>query len=294
MEQGEQKMKKLITFFFLFILVCSSQAETVKIFDTDGVPRGLKIADDGSIDINLQDQVTRSIDIYMAKVVETGITLASPTTIGSYSFEVNSGHSIIAGQRISIVEPVLSGDHPHFIAGDVLSVSVNTITINQPISFTFDADSIVYTSTSSLVVDGSSDAIIFQLVNPFPVSADLVRIAFTIEDDSAMDDSTFGGLSELTRGCLVRIKESDTHYVNLFTLKSNGEMKLMAGPNYAGYSAKAPAGVYGFAAMLSFGGQDKHGVAIRIPPYGSIQLLIQDDLTGLTKFKCLVQGHFTN
>lgn len=43
----------------------------------------------------------------------------------------------------------------------------------------------------------------------------------------------------------------------------------------------------------SFGGQDKNGVVIRVDgDLGeSLELLIQDDLTGLETFRIVVQGH---
>jgi hypothetical protein len=59
------------------------------------------------------------------------------------------------------------------------------------------------------------------------------------------------------------------------------------------YSDKAPAGFYGMRVRRSFNGPDKNDVVIELEKDTSdeLQLIIQDNLTGLTSFKIVAQGH---
>ena len=42
---------------------------------------------------------------------------------------------------------------------------------------------------------------------------------------------------------------------------------------------------------MTFSGQDKLGVALRLNPGEDLQLIIQDDLRGLTSIEILAEGH---
>ena len=53
-----------------------------------------------------------------------------------------------------------------------------------------------------------------------------------------------------------------------------------------------PSGEYGFRTRRTFGGQNKNGVVIRLDGEDdSFQLIVQDDLTGLTFMEAVAQGH---
>ena len=77
----------------------------------------------------------------------------------------------------------------------------------------------------------------------------------------------------------------------IFCFKSNQEIKQFCYD--VAYSDKAPAGSFGLVARISFGGQSKHGVVLRISDDDVIQWVVQDDLTELTSLKVSVQGHET-
>ena len=44
---------------------------------------------------------------------------------------------------------------------------------------------------------------------------------------------------------------------------------------------------------LTFGGQNKHGVVIRLEPMECIEVLIQDDQTDISSASLIAEGHFT-
>ena len=61
------------------------------------------------------------------------------------------------------------------------------------------------------------------------------------------------------------------------------------------YSAANPQqGFDGLNARLTFGGQSKLGVVIRIASGEDLQLIVQDDLTGLLAFEIMIEGHIVD
>jgi len=102
-----------------------------------------------------------------------------------------------------------------------------------------------------------------------------------------MDDGKFGGGSALTNGIVLRANNGDM--TNIWNVKSNGEIALLAFD--AQYADKAPAGLNGFRFRNTYGGQSKHGVVIRLGFSEKLELLVQDDLTGLDGFTMMAQGH---
>jgi hypothetical protein len=102
-----------------------------------------------------------------------------------------------------------------------------------------------------------------------------------------MDASTFGGLSALTRGIVLRVSRSDGTYVNYFNAKTNGELSLFI--DNTDYTSKAPSGSYSVSFKWKI--RDEHGVVIRLSAGDKIQLLVQDNLTALTSFYGVVVGH---
>jgi|GEM_PF-2201751 len=291
-------MKKLfIILGFIFLLAFNLWgASSVKLQDTDGRPRGIKIKNDGSQDVNVQDQTTRVIALRFSKIDNLTDGLAEIPTVGAYTIVMKAGHSIAPGDHISVIyDDTTSEDpHPHYFTPDVISVATNTLTLDEPVPYAFPLESIVYSSLQNMNVDGSSTPQIYQLTNAFSAAADLTQLVIHITDATAMDDGTFGGIAALTRGMVFRKKFADNHYENIFNVKTNGELGILSGPNGKVYDTKAPSGIYGITIKISFAGQSEYGVAVRLLTGESIQMLIQDDLTDLTKVSAMAQGHFTD
>lgn len=110
-------------------------------------------------------------------------------------------------------------------------------------------------------------------------------------DNADMDDTKFGGITALTRGIVLRKKKSDNTYLNFFNVKDNGSLGDLSVKKE--YASKAGSGLYGLTACICWAGQENHGVVNRLEMNESIELLIQDDLTGLASFKATVHGHLT-
>jgi hypothetical protein len=102
-----------------------------------------------------------------------------------------------------------------------------------------------------------------------------------------MDDSRFGGLPALTRGLVFRIVNGFQR--TIFCFKTNQDIKQFCYD--VNYSSRAPSGYFGFSSRITFGGQSKHGVVLRLGAGDVLQWVVQDDLTGLDTLKIAAEGH---
>jgi len=159
------------------------------------------------------------------------------------------------------------------------------------VPYRFSSAAVVFVYDENMAVDGSSTPKTFGITNYFNQPVDITKILIHITDGTAMDDALFGGITALTRGILLRIKHADGTYTNLWNAKSNGQIGELSF-NKA-YDAKAPSGVYGFSSEIVYSGQANHGVVLRLQQMDSIEMIVQDNLTGLSSFNVMIEGHFT-
>ena len=243
-----------------------------------------------TVESHWQDQHTRAIDTKINIIQDLTITLAVTPIVNQYDLTLTAGHGVATGEFLAFLEQ--NGD-PQIYFGEVLNVVTNVITMDTPVPYPFNpADTMVLKYTNNLNVDGSGTAVVSSIINVFDKALDITRFLFHITDNSAMDDALFGGRAALTRGIVLRVKLLDGNYINYFNIKTNGEFGEL-GYDIA-YDLKAPSGFFGFRSRITYSGIGKHGVVIRLEPGEIIELLIQDDLTDLTAFIMMVQGHFTD
>ena len=242
----------------------------------------------GGIDVNLQDQITEVVDVYLFN--EVGVfEIAVGAVLDSYEVEVVSNAGMLVDHVLCFQEG------RSFMQALILAINGNTITMDSPFDSAFTTSGGCSFGSRNLAVDGSVTPMVFRVGpgNLQPKEAwDIVRVMFTMVDESVMDDDTFGGIPALPRGMILR--HVNGHNKNIFNVKTNGEFALR---NFDGQYADAPKkGFYGFRSRRTFGGQSKNGVVIRIYSAGNdqIQIIIQDDLTDLESFYAVAQGHMVD
>lgn len=233
----------------------------------------------------IQDQTTEPLDV--ALLQDRGsFTLASDTVLSSRFFDANAGHGIAVGEVIELANSIT------FMQARVLAVVTNAIEIDTPINHVYTSGDTAIRSSEDLRVNGSVTPQIFSILPLAGQSGDITRIIIAIESAMAMDFTKFGSLASLTNGCMLRVKRKGGDFRNLFNFKNNGDFIEKAFDHH--FQDKIGGGGFGFVARLTYAGQSKHGVTIRLD--GSLgeelQLVIQDDLSaGLTKFRVTAQGH---
>lgn len=234
----------------------------------------------------VRDQTTPLLSLpFLRERLST--TLASDATADGLNRDITltSGHSTQVGEIIELAD----NNSNVFMQATVTGVALDVITLDAPINFPYlAASSVVVVSSDDMNVDGLSTPQVFR-VAPLPEQAgDMVRVIFEMRDNVAMDFDTFGGLAGLLNGIVIRIKLADGTYKNLHNFKSNGDIGEACYD--ISYQENNGGGTRGFLARLTW---EKFGAVIRLDGNlnEELQVVIQDDLTGLLRFHMTVQGH---
>jgi hypothetical protein len=255
------------------------------------------ISTGGAQDVSMQDQTTRPI-IVKFNNVEQSTTLASGASKGDTSITLTDDTGIAVGKYIIIFNPTTK----RFMFATCTSIlTTPTITIDTPIETDFAAGTNVDIAETNIKSIGSlSVPIAYGLRGTgsppgVDLTVDITRLIFTATCTSAVDLSKFINLAELDNGLVLRKRNDITE--NIFNVKNNKEI---AGIMYdwTPFAATNPnQGVDGFVSRLTFAGQNKIGVAIRLPIGEDLELLVQDDIQtaqsgeSITKFEITAEGH---
>jgi hypothetical protein len=197
----------------------------------------------------------------------------------------------IDGAFITITNIV---ENRYYTAKQVGAISGSTVTLDTPLDFAFPAGSRITNGTVDMAVNGSVTPQYFSLraADPgIPVEIDITRIIFKCLTATAVDAEKFGDLAALINGIVLRVVDDSGPYYNVFNAKTNLDL---AGMMYdlTFYEAINPTqGVDGFVGRLTFAGQNKIGVTIRVGTGQDLQMIIQDNLSGLDLFELTVEGH---
>jgi hypothetical protein len=240
-----------------------------------------------------QDQTTGVLDVPFL-LQESTPTLAIDTVVDSRNITLTTGHGLTTGADAGkILELADTTDGTKFMQCQIATVTGDIILLDCPVNRIYTTtESIVAVSSKAMNVNGSATPAIFSVL-PFDLQlGDMVRIIIEMRDNSAMDFETFGGLNELDNGVVIRVNNGDGTYRNLYNFKSNGDIIEQCFDH--DFFLNNGGNIRGFSARLTWGGQSKHGVVIRldgsIGTGESLEIIIQDDLTGLTRMHWTAQG----
>lgn len=233
--------------------------------------------------IYLADQTTEIIDVYACQTINA-ITLSESVTIDTKTCKLTAWHSVVVGNIICFKQD------SHFFQAKVINVSTNDITLDRPFDFAFTTSSNLVRSTNNMNVDWSVTPQIFK-VTPIwtTVKFDITRIILMITDWTAMDSWTFWWIPALTNW--ITIRKKDWVYKNIFNSKTNWDFSLHC--DIVEYDSKAPSWQYWIKILRRFSWQENNWVTIRLDPNNNdeFQIIIQDNLTWLINFNCVVQWH---
>ncbi len=248
------------------------------------VQYGIPIESNGAIPINVQDQHTEIVDLYLHNNLAE-LTMTADMVIDDTDVDVLTGHGAVAGDVLCFKG---SGRYTQVT---VLSSTATNIVFDTPIDFGYAvATGSLHRGIGDLAVDGALSPVVYHITPPAGVEWDITRLISHIEDSTAMDDGLFGGMGALTNGIVVRVNNGI--YKNIMNVKTNGEFEERAYNRE--YIAKPPAGTgHAMNVRRTFAGQEKNGVTIRLSGDlgDELQIIIQDDLTDLDHFHCVAQGH---
>jgi len=243
----------------------------------------------GAIPVNIQDQYSRMLDLPFINANPANFTtLTADASEGDYIISVTQTTGMVEGSIVGLSHP-----DGQFYFGNITDIDGLDITLDTRLDSDFpSADSNIFPGTTNMNVEGTmANPIIFQVRGVGPgsgIEVDVTRVMGSMTDDSAMTDALFGSLTALTNGVVLRVTNGVMQ--NLWNVKTNGEFALLCFDAF--YPNKVPTGVYAFRFRNTFAGPSKHGVTIRLAEGDILEVLIQDDLTDLTDFHMMAQGHF--
>lgn len=248
----------------------------------------------GALDVAIQDQTTKTVDIRMSRNITGPYTLAEDTVPNTYTITLTDATGLTVNDKIKLIQ---DHDCPCFYHGYIKSIVGNVLTLNVPFdcAFSDDNEAKLYEIENNLgTSDGSTTPVIYSLYNPSNVPIDVNRIMIKMVTDTVPNFTEFGDLTALTNGIVLRKKYADGTYHNIFNARNNSEFALLS-YDYVTFLATNPAqGQNGLTVRFTFNGQDKHGVVIRLAQGESLEMLVQDNLTGLTDMKVMCEGSFTD
>ena len=245
------------------------------------------VESNNALAINIQDQHTRAFDLFFAKDVGNPTTLTTDAVEDEYFLSVTTGHGLVATNDFVLQDLVSQRG----FTGQVVSIAGdNIVNIDRPLEFSYLATStIVQERTKELNVDGSSMRQVFSVGSPLTAELDITRFMIQMITDSAIELDKFGDIAPLTRGCVMRAVNGSSY--NFQNFKTNSEISHVSYDLEIYDAANPGQGVYGLNGRLTYAGQEKHGVTIRIGGGESIEFIVQDDLSGLTQFRVIAAGH---
>jgi hypothetical protein len=249
-------------------------------------------------DVNQSDQATPAV-IQKFNHVTNSTTLAAPALINTRTVTLTSTTGVYDG---SGVEPashivIFSPTEIRFSSYTVTNLTGNVATLDSLLDFSFPSGSFVDVAYTNMNVDGSTTPVVFGIrgINQpegVKLTYDLTRIIIGCKTDTSVDLAKFGDLPKLTNGLLLRTVNGDTF--NIFNAKSNREIGNLMYDYTPFDSQNAVQGQHGFVSRMTFAGQSKIGVVLRLPIGWDAQIIVQDDLTLLDTFEVMSEGHLTS
>ena len=234
----------------------------------------LEITDRGGtgLPVFLQDQTTDMLDLLFLEEKATGLSLAVDTVIGNRTLTLAASHGLTTANSAGHILEISNDLNNRFYQGAIISIAGDIVTVAPPISNAFTvADSTVGTGNPNMAqdaatgaaIDGSITPVIFT-VKPLPTqSGDITRITMATTSPNESDLTTFGGAPGLAIGLLLRYKRQDGTFKNIYNYRKNFDV-ILHGFDSGTFTPKGGNTVNGFACRISFAGQDKHGVAVRL------------------------------
>jgi hypothetical protein len=238
--------------------------------------------------VELIDNVTPLVNLYFQQGKGAPTTLTAPVAIDDTTFDVADATNYAIGDYIGVFTGV-SGEGRFFFA-EVLNVVSLTITVDTPFDFAFQSGDPTISSTINLAVDGSSTPQTFIINGTDEYDIHINRVIFTMSMSSTPDDGLFGNIAKLTKGVVIR--KTDGVYRNLINIKDNGELATLAYDLV--YTTKSGGGgTDGMRCRYTFAGPTKQGAGVVLSAGESLEIIIQDNISAITRFRVLAEGHIS-
>lgn len=211
-------------------------------------------------------------------------TLASAATSQDTTIEVSDATDIVVGYYISF-----GGSSALRSPVEVIAISDTTITISRPLDLGYDADESLAILTADMNVTGTlASSQSFSIIPPAGNTWAINNLILSLVHTTAGDSGLFGDQDALTYGVLFRVYK-DGSYNTHTNWKTSGDMALdMYDVRFDTRSSGG--GSYGTTAQINL--TDKASPIVINGDNGDyLEILVQDDLSGLTSFQARCSGY---
>ena len=247
----------------------------------------------GTVDAYVQDQTTDRISLYLAQVLDT-ITIQANTekddeliTIETTGVVPVIGNFVCLQEDGKITQVEITS--VSLFVGDVYDIGIAV-----PLDYAYTTEGGCTLQNVNMNIDGSTTHAEFEVSPKAPYAWDITRMFVSMIMSSAGDDGEFGDIvGGIDKGVYLRKDDSDTSQ-NIANIKINGDLRL-EGYDVTYTTRSGGLGSYGLASRITFSGQDKAGVVIRLSGNSSdrFEAVVRDDLSSIGLFRIKVQGHVT-
>jgi hypothetical protein len=243
-------------------------------------------ASSGEQNVHVVDFHDKWIGVDFANFTGTSSNIVSPISPGDTSITVASDAAFTVGDKISISE----GERTELRYCQITDKpGGNVLDLDGPIDNSYGALAIaeIVDIDLSNAVGTLATPVIYKIQPPVGSIWHIKRLNITMTHIVAANDDLFGGIPALTNGVVVR-ENKDTQRT-LANWKTNSDIRLSVGVDLE-YVPKTGASDFGTSIRWSFWKVD---AIVRISSFTaeSMDVLVQDNLTGLSRLRIEAQLH---
>lgn len=237
-----------------------------------------------SLNVHTADVHTNTVNQAFHKHTGVASTLAVNTVVGTRTIELVDASAFNANDFIHID---LGTDMPMHLK--IISKLGNVLTFDGLMDVVILAGADVDVVVNNMIDAASAGSPSIYIIEPPGDELwHILRLILAMTHSSAGDLGLFGNLAALTNGCLIRVRVSGVYHT--FTnWKSNADIKR----DFYDVEFDARSGGGGIFGTSARGTFSKLGVAIKLNGANGdrLELVLQDNLSGLTTLRINGQGH---
>jgi hypothetical protein len=238
--------------------------------------------------INVHDADVHSVPVneYFHQHSGASTTLAVAVTAGDTSITVVSATGFLVGDIIQIENGVIETTFP-----SITVIAGNVLTLDRPLDNAFSiGDKVDRIITNMNIVASLGSPQSFKIVPDTSQEWHIYTITLSMTHNTGSDPSLFGNISALTNGiCLRAFNGTAGQYRTFTNWKNNAKIGLDFGK--VTYDPKVGGGDYGTFATASIKRVSGATPSLSGANGDFLEMLIQDDLSGLITVNAKVQGH---
>lgn len=241
---------------------------------------------EGALDVHVKEIHTNAVNQEFHQETATETTFAIAPASQDRTFTVTSAAGFTVGDKIEIIDGVTEPNFPI-----ILVISVNDITIDRPLDRSYTTADKIRKIEVNMAVNGSATPVAFRITGEQSLAVThITRVIFDMTHGTAGDLGKFGNLNPLTNGVVVRVFKGEFNFwKTVSNWKTNADIKRdMYDVEFNTRSGGG--GTFGTSGRITF--TNLGMVGEYDPAQGDfLEILIQDDLTGLETFRMNAQGH---